>query len=70
MTDENELEICLSREELEWIKRICKRSIFLSDKVPDIKVIFDPEYNENLEKAKILCNKIHSALMLDEAYRD
>lgn len=53
----------LNQEELEFIMRFCKRSIQLAsqlgDKAPNI---FDPEREENIEKATKLYNKLDDAL--------
>ncbi|HMG13865.1 MAG TPA: hypothetical protein VK590_00390 [Saprospiraceae bacterium] len=60
----DQINVLLSREEIEWIARFCQRAIRLTDmniQKPELK-IFDPEFNENKEKALKLKSKMVEAL--------
>jgi len=60
----DEINVLLTREEIEWIARFCQRAIRLTEMniaKPEMK-IFDTEFNENKEKALILKSKMTEAL--------
>ena len=61
---DDEINVVLSKEEIEWIKRFCQRAVRLTDmniQKPELK-IFDPEFKENKEKALKLQTKMEKAL--------
>ncbi len=54
--------IDINKEELEFLMRVCKRSIQLAAQLGEkCGAVFDPERGENIEKATKLYNKLESA---------
>ncbi len=60
------MKIDVSKEELEFIMRFCKRSIQFATQLGEkCGTIFDPERGENIEKATRLYNKLERAYEID-----
>lgn len=53
--------VCLTREEISWVKRLCQRAIQLCDKVQTEKNILDLNLSEDKEKAAALIAKMETA---------
>jgi|GEM_PF-4322224 hypothetical protein len=56
------MEVDLSKEELEFLIRVCKRSIEFASMLGKVNNIFDGERGENIEKCTILHNKLKNAM--------
>lgn len=54
--------VTLSRDEAEWMARVCKRAIQLCDMLKDKQSVFNPEFGENKESAQVLLEKLNEVL--------